>query len=137
MMRAPASLIVVTVGMLLSLIAGAPVTLDGQGAAPVALSGVVSSSEEGRMEGVVVTARRTGATFTLSVVSNAAGVYTLPRTHLESGTYDVTVRAVGYDLASSGRVEVSANAPAALDLKLRKTADLASQLSSLEWLTSM
>lgn len=89
------------------------------------------------MEGVVVTARRTGAPFTVSVVSNADGVYTLPRTHLEPGTYDVTIRAVGYDLASSGRVEVTTHAPAALDLKLQKTADLAFQLSSLEWLMSM
>jgi streptogramin lyase len=130
-MRARGSLIVVFIGILVRLIGAAP------GPAPVALGGLVTSAEEGRMEGVVVTARRTGAPFTVSVVSNAEGVYSLPRTHLEPGTYEVTVRAVGYDLASSGRVEVTAGAPAALDLKLQKTGDLASQLSSLEWLTSM
>jgi streptogramin lyase len=136
-MRAPGLLILVTIVLLLSLFGAPPGTLEGQGAAPVALSGVVSASEEGRMEGVVVTARRNGATFTVSVVSNAQGVYSFPRTHLEPGAYDLTIRAVGYDLISSGRAEVTANAPAMLDLKLQKTADLGSQLSSHEWLMSM
>ena len=45
------------------------------------------------MEGVVVTARRNGATFTVSVVSNAEGVYSFPRTHVEPGAYDLTIRA--------------------------------------------
>ena len=89
------------------------------------------------MEGVVVTARRQAAPFTVSVMSNAQGVYSFPRTHLEPGAYDVTIRAAGYDLTRPGRVEVTANTPATLDLKLQETADLASQLSSREWLMSM
>ena len=89
------------------------------------------------MEGVVVTARRQGAPFTVSVMSNAGGVYSFPRTHLEPGAYDVTIRAAGYDLTRPGRVEVTPNTPATLDLKLQETADLASQLSSREWLMSM
>ena len=40
-------------------------------AADTALRGVVSSQEEGNMEGVVVSARRGGANFTVSVVSDA------------------------------------------------------------------
>ena len=43
-----------------------------------ALGDVVSSSAEGPMEGVVVTARRTGANFDVSVVSNAQGRYRFP-----------------------------------------------------------
>ena len=107
------------------------------GGSSVALSGVVRSLAEGWMEGVVVTVRREGAPFTVSVVSDARGRYRFPRTHLEPGTYDVTMRAAGYDLASPGRVAVTATAAATLDLELTETGDLASQLSSREWLMSM
>ena len=49
---------------LVALASLAPVpTVVAQGGA--ALTGVVSSQEEGRMEGVVVNARRQGATFTV------------------------------------------------------------------------
>ena len=103
----------------------------------VALSGTASSQEEGRMEGVVVNARRDGATFTVSVVSNADGHFSFPRTHLAPGSYTLSIRAVGYDLVDSGTVTVAAGTAATRDLTLRKTADLASQLSSLEWTMSM
>jgi virginiamycin B lyase len=101
-MRTPGLLILVTTVLLLSLVRAAPGPLEGQGAASVALSGVVSSAEEGWMEGVVVTARRHGATFTVSVVSNAEGAYGFPRPHLEPGAYDLLIRAVGYDLIRPG-----------------------------------
>ena len=117
------------------LLRSAPAILLAQDAS--LLAGVVSSTEESNMEGVVVTARRQAAPFTVSVMSNAQGVYSFPRTHLEPGAYDVTIRAAGYDLTRPGRVEVTANTPATLDLKLQETADLASQLSSREWLMSM
>ena len=58
-----------------------------------ALGGVASSQQEGNMEGVVVSARRDGANFTVSVVSNAEGRYSFPRSHVEPGTYTVTTRA--------------------------------------------
>ena len=91
----------------------------------VALNGVASSQEEGKMEGVVVSARRDGANFTVSVVSNAEGRYSFPRSHVEPGTYTVTTRAVGYDLNDPGTVEVTANQATSLDLGLQPTADLA------------
>ena len=106
-----------------------------QGAA--ALTGVVSSQEEGNMEGVVVSARRDRANSTVSVVSDAQGRYSFPRTHLEPGSYDLTTRAVGYDLRNPGPAEVTADGPASVDLQLRVTTDLASQLSSIEWINSM
>ena len=106
-----------------------------QGAA--ALTGTVTSDAEGQMEGVVVSARRDGATFTVSVVSDAQGQFRFPRTHLVPGTYVLSVRAVGYDLVGPRLVEVTAGAPATRDLTLDTTTDLASQLSSIEWLMSM
>ena len=71
--------------------------LIAQASDSVALSGVISSQQEGLMEGVVVSARRDGANFTVSVVSDAKGKYSFPRTHLEPGKYALTIRAVGYD----------------------------------------
>lgn len=102
-----------------------------------ALSGVVSSKEEGRMEGVVVNARRNGATFTVSVVSDDKGRYSFPRTHLEPGAYTITTRAVGYDLTDPGAVAVAAGKTATADLALTKTKDLSLQLTSAEWANSM
>src|SRR5689334_8267424 len=78
-----------------------PVAVAQGGAA---LTGVVSSQDEGKMEGVVVSARRQGATFTVSVVSDDKGKYSFPRTHLEPGAYTITTRAVGYDLTDPGAV---------------------------------
>src|SRR4029077_2145849 len=77
---------------------------SAQGAA--ALGGVVSSQAEGKMEGVVVTARRDGANFDVSVVSDAEGRYRFPRTHLTPGTYTVTIRAAGYELAAPAKATV-------------------------------
>ena len=103
----------------------------------VALSGVISSQQEGLMEGVVVSARRDGANFTVSVVSDAKGKYSFPRTHLEPGKYALTIRAVGYDLNGPGSVTIAEGKTSNADLKLEKTKDLASQLSSLEWAMSV
>src|ERR1700681_4443653 len=76
--------------------------LMAQASDSVALSGVVGSQQEGFMEGVVVSARRDGANFTVSVVSDAQGRYTFPRTHMKPGKYALTIRAVGYDLIGPG-----------------------------------
>ncbi len=111
--------------------------LAAQDASAVALSGVVSSPQEGLMEGVVVNARRDGANFTVSVVSDAHGKYSFPRTHLDPGKYALTIRAVGYDLIGPKSAEVAADKTATADLKLDKAKDLGSQLSSLEWAMSI
>src|SRR4029077_5051377 len=102
----------------------------------VVLRGVVSSQQEGLMEGVVVSVRRDGANFTVSVVSDAQGKYSFPRSHVEPGKYSLTIRAVGYDLNGPGAVEVAEGKTTNADLKLEKTKDLASHLSSLEWAMS-
>ena len=111
--------------------------LIAQASDSVALSGVISSQQEGLMEGVVVSARRDGTNFTVSVVSDAKGKYSFPRTHLEPGKYALTIRAVGYDLNGPGSVTIAEGKTSNADLKLEKTKDLASQLSSLEWAMSV
>ncbi len=101
-----------------------------------ALNGRVVSQEEGMMEGVLVTARRADATFTVTVVSDQQGRYSFPRNNLEPGEYTLRIRAIGYDLDGPATVRVTAQKTAALDLKLRKTQNLAAQLTSQDWLNS-
>jgi streptogramin lyase len=126
---------------LTSIVAGvmsiAPTELIAQSSDSIALSGIVSSQQEGLMEGVVVSARRAGANFTVSVVSDAQGKYSFPRTHLDPGTYALTIRAVGYDLIGSGTIEIAEGKTSSANLKLVKAKDLAAQLSSLEWAMSV
>jgi virginiamycin B lyase len=124
----------------LSLLAGAALALivsAGPSRAQTALTGLVSSTEEGSMEGVLVTARRDGATMAITVVSDAQGRYSFPAAKLEPGHYALMVRAIGYDLDSKAAVDVAAGASASADLKLRRTRNIASQLSNAEWIDSV
>jgi virginiamycin B lyase len=128
-MQSKGMLFVGVVGVLLALTsAGTGVSAQ----AGAALTGVVSSQAEGKMEGVVVTARREGANFDVSVVSDAQGKYTFPRTHLTPGTYTLKIRAVGFDLVPA-TVTVMAGKTATADLALQKAADVSRQLTSVEW----
>ncbi|MGH9783908.1 MAG: carboxypeptidase regulatory-like domain-containing protein [Terriglobia bacterium] len=112
-------------------------TVRAQTAPSAALAGVVSSQEEGPMEGVLVSAKREGAKFTVTVVSDAQGRYSFPSSRLEPGQYAVRIRAVGYELPNPGPVTVAAQRTTQLELKLRKAADVAYHLSNGEWLLSM
>jgi streptogramin lyase len=99
------------------------------------LSGHVTSAEEGAMEGVLVSAKRTGSTVTITVATDASGHYSFPAGKLEPGAYSLRIRAAGYDLDGPAKIDIGAMTTA--DLKLRKTEDLASQLSNGEWLASV
>ena len=115
--------------------------------APVAaLTGLVSSADEATMEGVLVSATRAGSNVTVTVVSGADGRYGFPANRLGPGQYSLAIRAVGYELeqpaGSENSIEVralDAAQPEATtrDIRLRKTADLAAQLSNAEWLESI
>ena len=104
---------------------------------PPALAGTVTSAEEGAMEGVLVSAKKTGSNMTITVVSDAQGRYRFPASKLEPGQYAIRIRAIGYDLDGRVNAEVAAQKTASADLKLRKTQDLAAQMSNSEWLNSM
>ncbi len=135
-MRARSYLLVTIAVLASALWWSAPAHVNAQGTGPAALTGVVSSQEEGKMEGVVVSARRDGANFTVSVVSDAQGRYSFPRTHLEPGKYTITTRATAYELTDPGPVTVAAGKAATADLKLQKSKDPGYQLSSAEWAAS-
>jgi imidazolonepropionase-like amidohydrolase/streptogramin lyase len=102
-----------------------------------ALQGRVTSVEEGPMEGVLVSAKRAGSTITVTVVSDREGRYRFPESRLEPGEYALRIRAAGYDLDSPSTATVAPRATAATDLKLRKTNDLAAQLTNADWFASV
>ena len=102
-----------------------------------ALTGKVSSAAEGAMEGVVVTAHKDGSVVSVSVTTNAQGVYGFPEDRLEPGHYNLAIRAVGYDLAAKTGADVVGEKTTNVDLKLDKTKNLAGQLTNAEWLMSM
>jgi virginiamycin B lyase len=110
--------------------------LPAHAQAPAALTGQITSAEEGAMEGVLVSARKAGSNITVTVVSDAQGTFSFPAGKLEPGPYSLRIRAVGYDLDQPAKVDVAAQQGATYDLKLRKTEDLAAQLSNGEWFAS-
>ena len=89
------------------------------------------------MEGVLVSAKKAGSNMTITVVTDAQGRYRFPASKLEAGQYAIRIRAIGYDLEGRVNAEVSAQKTTTTDLKLRKTGDLAAQMTNAEWLSSM
>ncbi len=123
-------------GVCLTFVMGATVDLSlAQGAA--ALTGVVTSDQEGPMEGVLVTAKKAGATIATTVVTDKEGRYSFPASRLEPGDYTIKIRAAGYDLDGKGAAQVAADKASTADLKLKKTHNLSAQLTTAEWLQSM
>ena len=110
-------------------------TVWAQGQA--ALTGTVSSDAEGNMEGVVVTAKKPGSIVQVSVTTDAQGRYTFPENRLEPGEYTISIRAVGYDINAPAKATVESEKTATTDIKLKKTKNLASQLTNAEWMMSI
>jgi streptogramin lyase len=106
------------------------------GAQAAVLSGTVSSAEEGLMEGVLVSAKKDGATVTTTVVSNARGEFAFPSDRTEPGRYTITIRAAGYTLAGPKQVEIAAGGQPATGIKLAKAKNIPAQLSNGEWIMS-
>jgi virginiamycin B lyase len=102
-----------------------------------ALTGQVTSQEEGAMEGVLVSAKKEGSTVTVSVVSDDKGNFSFPATKLEPGKYNISIRAIGYDLQGPGSIDVAAGKAATADVKLVKTRNIARQMSNGEWIMSV
>ena len=100
-----------------------------------ALTGQVTSAEEGPMEGVLVSAKKQSSTITITVVTDAKGQYSFPADRLDPGNYALAIRAAGYNLESAKAVDVAAGGSTA-DIKLVRTKNLANQLSNAEWLIS-
>ena len=99
-----------------------------QQAAP-ALTGTVTAGPEA-LEGVLVSAKKSGSTITTTVVSGKDGRYDFPAGRLEPGAYSLRIRAVGYDLEGPAEISVVPEKTTTADLKLRAAKDIASQLTN-------
>jgi len=127
---------IASMGLLaLPIVGSHPATAQNHG--PAALTGTVSSPEEGKMEGVVVSAKRPGSTIMVSVSTNAQGQYSFPQDRLAPGAYDITMRAIGYALKPTVAT-IQSGGSTQLDLTLAKAAPdvLALQMSNSEWVQS-
>jgi hypothetical protein len=102
-----------------------------------ALTGLVSSAENNAMEGVLVSASKTGSPVTITVVTDKDGRFSFPASKLAPGQYSLGVRVVGYDLDPHRAIEITGQKTTTVDLQLRKTEDLAAQWSNGEWLASI
>ena len=69
-------------GLIFGLLASFGLLISGAHAQS-ALTGQVTSAEEGPMEGVLVSAKRAGSTITVTVATDAAGRYSFPAWKLE------------------------------------------------------
>jgi streptogramin lyase len=124
-----------TTGLALILLQAAPDAIRAQG--QPALTGQVTSEAEGAMEGVVVSAHKANSIVTVSVTTDAQGRYSFPEDRLEPGQYTIAIRAVGYEIGAPTKADIAAEKTATVDLKLKKTKNLASQLSNAEWMMSI
>ena len=100
------------------------------------LTGVVTSAQEGPMEGVLVSAKKDGSTITTTVVSHEQGLYRFPANRLAPGHYSLRIRAAGYDLDEPQSVDISPGKTTQVEIKLKKTANLAAQLTNEDWIAS-
>jgi streptogramin lyase len=126
-------LLLLTSASVFGLVVGSTAGALAQSAA--ALTGQVTSAEEGPMEGVLVSAKKQSSTITVTVVTDAKGQYSFPADRLDPGNYALAIRAAGYNLASAKAMDVAAGGSTA-DIKLVRTKHLANQLSNAEWLIS-
>jgi virginiamycin B lyase len=101
------------------------------------LTGIVSSDAEGNMEGVVVTASKSGSIVQVSVTTDAQGRYTFPENRLEPGEYTLGIRAVGYEISAPSKAVVEGETVTTANIKLNKAKNLAGQLTNAEWMMSI
>ena len=93
----------------------------------------MSSAAEGKMEGVLVSARAANSPISTTVATDSQGRYTFPGSRLQPGNYRLSIRAIGYELEDPGVIQVKANSPLQVDLKLQPTKSVAPQLTNAEW----
>ena len=89
------------------------------------------------MEGVLVSAKKSGSTITITVISDKQGRYSFPRNKLDSGDYSLSIRAAGFEMDNPGPVKIVPQKAATVDLKLHHLEDFSAQLTSEEWVLSM
>jgi streptogramin lyase len=136
-MRITNALLSAAAAVALFFIGFGPLCAPAQTPGGAALSGQVSSAEEGAMEGVVISAKKDGSTITVSVVSDAQGHFAFPAARLSPGHYALKARAAGYELDGTRNADVVAGQEVKADIKLKKLKNLAGHMTNAEWLISI
>src|SRR5258707_14644866 len=80
-----------------------------------ALTGKVTAGPDA-LEGILVSANKSGSTVTVTVVSDKDGRYSFPAARLEPGQYSLRIPAVGYELDNSSPGAVAADKTATAGL---------------------
>src|SRR5690242_12203846 len=102
-----------------------------------ALTGQVSSQDEGAMEGVLVRAKKDQGNMNITVVSDAQRHFSFPASKLDAGKYTLSIRAIGYELQGPRTIELTAGKTASADLKLTKAKSVSQQMTNGEWIMSV
>lgn len=113
-----------------------PFSIAAHAASTVPLTGQVMGPDGAPLEGVVISANRYPSTITVSVVSGADGSYSFPAGKVEPAKYFLAIRAAGFELDGDGAAQVARDQTVAVNLKLKKSYDLAAQLTNAEWISS-
>ncbi len=109
--------------------------ISSQSASPSGvLSGSVRSSDGKPLEGVGVSARAKGETFTTTVYTDESGRYSFPALH--GGQYKVWAQAIGFE-TSSAEAGLADGSIKPVDLTLATLGDFHKQLSGTEWAASL
>ena len=96
------------------------------------LEGMVRSADRDALEGVTVSARADGKTFTTSVFTDAQGQYVFPE--LAAGHYRIWAQAVGFETAAA---EKDASGAARQDFTLADYEEFSRQLTGTEWMAAL
>src|SRR5262249_16826526 len=102
-----------------------------------ALTGVVSSQAEAKMEAVVVTPHQSRSIVQPTLLPTAHWRYSSPPPRLKPAKSPPAIRAVGYALDSPAKATVAPDKAATADIRLKKTKNLAGQLTNAEWMMSI
>jgi streptogramin lyase len=106
---------------------------SGQVPAGVLLAGSITGPSGEKMEGVIVSARAEGKSFTTSVYTDAGGEYYFPP--MEPGKYKVWAQAVSFE---AGRGDVSLGGTAVRqDFALKSMKDFEAQLPGDRWVHAL
>src|SRR5690349_647043 len=98
------------------------------------LAGTVKSRDGKPLEGIGVSARGNGDTFTTTVYTDESGRYSFPP--MNGGKYKVWAQAVSFDTAKA-EANLSDDAKKQVDLTLTSLTDFHKQLSGTEWAASL
>jgi streptogramin lyase len=114
---------------------GAP---DEPSSAVPMLTGTIRSATGEVLEGVPVSARPEGRTFTRTVFTDERGAFYFPpfEAPFEPGAYQVWAQAVGFERTNVA-VDLTATPPARRDLVLNTIEDFTNQLSGSEWMDAL